>query len=504
MFTEVIVNDHPYEKRVAILEDNKLVELFVEKKSKANIVGNIYKGFVKDVLVGMGAAFIDIGLERTAFLHYTDLIVDKMDEDIDEERKSKRKDNNPANSARIVDLIQAGQEITVQVQKGPIGKKGARLTCQISIPGKFLVFFPNKDKIAISRKITSAQEKTRIRTILSSVKGPNVGLIVRTEAENCSEEEFIQEYNGLYKTWRFIEKQIKYAKAPVCIFDENNLSNTLIRDIFSSAVDRLVLDNVVLRNDVLAKLKESSPELCQRVELYTEDTPIFDAYGIEKELEKIFQSKIYLPSGGNIVIDCTEALVAIDVNTGSFTGGKNYEDTVKQTNIEAAIEAARQIRLRDLSGIVVLDLIDMNKDSSRADVLDALKKALKRDRAKNKIHPFGVLGLVGVTRKRTRPSLMHTYSEHCPHCGGTGRILSRDSVLLRIQRWLSRAEYFLYGKALEIYVHPNVKEAYGRMQEVFKEIENHLSFIEDNTLREDQFKVFLAEDKKEITAKYNP
>jgi len=500
MFTELIVNVHSMENRIAVLEDNQLVELFVEKENSNNIAGNLYKGIVKDVLPGMGAAFIDIGLERTAFLHYSNIVADFI-EDVDGEEIDKIV---PEESHRITEILKPGQEILVQIQKGPIGGKGARLTGRISIPGKILVYFPNKSKIFISRKINSPIEKQRIRSIISNVKDPNVGIIVRTEGENCTEEEFVEEYKALAKTWKYLEKKINSSKAPCCIFEESDPVSILVRDLFSSSVDRLVIDDKEFYQKIIHKIKDYNSSLCDRVEYYAEETQIFDAYGIEKEIEKLFYSRIYLPSGGNIVIESTEALTAIDVNTGSYTGSKNYEATIKHTNIEAAIEIVRQIRLRNLSGIVIIDFIDMQEDKSKQQVLEALRKAFRRDRAKNKVYPFGHLGLVEITRKRTRTSLMNTYLEHCPHCNGTGRVLSRESILIKIDRWLARAAYFIPNRPLEIYVHPAVKQAYDSHPEIIRIWKNPIKIVEQYDLDQDMFRIVLADEKKDITNKYNP
>ncbi|HOQ79865.1 MAG TPA: Rne/Rng family ribonuclease [Candidatus Cloacimonadota bacterium] len=500
MFTELIVNVHSMENRIAVLEDNQLVELFVEKENSNNIVGNLYKGIVKDVLPGMGAAFIDIGLERTAFLHYSNIATDFIDDFEGEEHEK----IVPEESHRIAEILKPGQEILVQIQKGPIGAKGARLTGQISIPGKILVYFPNKSKIFISRKINSPIEKQRIRSILSEIKDPNTGIIVRTEGEHCSEEEFVEEYRSLAKTWKFLEKKINNSKAPCCIFEESDPASILIRDLFSSNVDRLVIDDKDFYQKVILRIKDYNPTLCDRVEHYAEETQIFDAFGIEKEIEKLFYSRIYLPSGGNIVIESTEALTAIDINTGSYTGSKNYEATIKHTNLEAAVEIVRQIRLRNLSGIVIVDFIDMQEVKSRQEVLDTLRKAFRRDRAKNKVFPFGQLGLVEITRKRTRTSLMNTYLEHCPHCNGTGRVLSRESVLIKINRWLARAEYFISNRPLDIYVHPAVKQAYDSHPELISCWNNKVNIFEQFDLDQDMFRIILADEKKDITTKYNP
>lgn len=503
MFTEIILNIQPMEKRMALLEDHQLVELFVEKEKSHNIVGNIYKGIVKDVLPGLGAAFIDIGLERTAFLHYTDIVTDFF-EDSDDENSENQSKLGPQDSHKITELLKPNQEIIVQVQKGPLGNKGARLIGQISIPGKLLVFFPHQDKVAVSRKIASYQEKNRIKSILQNIKEQDTGLIVRTEAENSTEDDFAEEYRLLLKTWKFLEKKIDRTKAPACIFDENDLISIIVRDLFTSKVDRLIVDDKEYYQQITSRLKEYNPELSNRCELYLEDSPIFDTYNIEKEIEKIFHSRIYLPSGGNIVIEATEALVAVDVNTGSFTGKSNYENTIKQTNIEAATEIARQVRLRNLSGILIIDFIDMQTELSKQEVLEQLKKSFKKDRAKNRVYPFGPLGLVEVTRKRTRTTLMQTYFEHCPYCHGTGRILSKDSVIFKINRWLQRAEYFIKCKALEIYVHPYVKQSLDSNPKILTKTCNPVNVMEDSTLDRDSYRILLADERKDITSKYNP
>lgn len=496
MNIEIIINTHDYETRVAILEDNKLVELFAEKKEHDILVGNVYKGTVKDVLPGMGAAFIDLGLSRTAFLHYRDLEFNFLPD----KKKRLRKQGN---SSLINRILSPGQEILVQVKKDPLGKKGARVTGKISIPGKFLVYIPKSSKIALSRKIVSSAEKNRIKKILNDIKDPDVGLIVRTDTENISIEDFKQEYQGLHKTWKMIEKQAKYAKPPYCVFNENDLSFTLIRDLFNSNVTRLVVDDKKLRRNIIRNLKDVAPDLINRIELYQEDSPIFDAYGIEKEIEDIFRSRIKLPSGGNLTIQQTEALVAIDVNTGSFTGNSSYEETIKQTNLESAREVARQIRLRDLSGIMVVDFIDMTNEDNKEEVFSALKETLKRDRGKNKVYPFSPLGLVEISRKRTRPSLLMTYSEQCPHCNGTGRLLARDSVAIRISRWLHRTGYFLKKDSLKLVVHKNVKQYLEKNPEIFSDIANELEIIVDHDIEQDNFRIFSKTSNKELTAKYN-
>ena len=498
--TEIIVNVHPLEKRVAVLEDGRLVELFVERKDKQNIVGNIYKGIVKDVLPGMGAAFIDIGLERTAFLHYSDIVLDFLDI---YENETPHPKLDPKDSSQIANLLKPGQEIVVQVHKGPLGSKGARLTGQISVPGKYLVLFPNKHKIAISRKIYNPNERYRIRNIISNFKDPNFGLIVRTEAEGCEEDELRTEYEALLKTWKLIEKKIRYHKAPVCVFEENALENYLIRDLFGENVDRLVIDDKAFAKSIIHQMEDISPELIRNIEIYKEDTPIFDAWGIEKKIETIFHSRIYLPSGGNIKIEQTEALVAVDINTGSFTGKTNYEETIKKTNLEAAAEIARQIRLRDLSGVIIIDFIDMANEQNKQEVLEMLRKNLRRDRAKNKVYNFTELGLVEMTRKRMRTSLIANFSDPCPLCHGSGRIVSKDTMLMRIYRWLNRSEYFIKDRKLRIIVHPELLEHIQNNYEYFTAYKDQIEIVSDPEMRTDQFKVLLLPDLEDITAKFS-
>lgn len=498
--TEIIVDVHPLEKRIAVLEDSKLVELFVERKDRQNIVGNIYKGYVKDVLPGMGAAFIEIGLERTAFLHYADIVQDFLD--LFENDKPKKK-IDPRDSSQIGSLLKPNQEIIVQVHKGPLGTKGARLTGQISIPGKYLVLFPNKSRIAISRKIYNQGERNRIRKILTEIKEPDYGLIVRTEAEGCDEEDFRSEYKALAKTWKLIEKQIKYAKGPVCVFDENALENYLIRDLFDDHVDRLVVNDKTFYKNLISQLNDVSPELIPHVELYKEASPIFDAWNIEKKFETVFRSRVYLPSGGNIKIEQTEALVAIDINTGSFTGKTNYEETIRRTNLEAAAECARQIRLRDLSGVIVIDFIDMSSSNNRQEVLDLLRRGLRRDRAKTKLYNFTELGLVEITRKRMRATLIANFSDPCPCCHGTGRIISHDAMTMRIHRWLNRAEYYTRNQKLRITVDPDLYAHIKENGEYFSDFKDQVEVASDSNMRHDQFIVQKLPGLEDITSRFN-
>ncbi len=491
MFKELVINITHFEKRIAVIENNQLVELFIEKENKVDIVGSIYKGIIKDVIPTMGSAFINIGLERTGFLPYSDLF------DNYTSKKQAGKDlsiTNINDSTNISKFLKAGDEIIVQLLKGPLGKKGARLTKQLSLPGKFLVFLPNQQNVAISKKISNKEERSRIKAIFNKIKDSNIGIIVRTEGEKKNEEEFIQEYNQLLRTWKHIQKQIRHIQPPECIYSQNDFISFLTRDLFTSEINRVVVDDKKTYRQIFNRLKDISPNLIDRLELYKEGSPIFDAYGITSDINSIFRSQIYLPSGGNIVIEQTEALCAIDINSGGYTGKKNYESTITKINTEAAFEIARQIRLRDLSGIMIIDFIDMEKKDNQSKVFDAIKKAMKNDRARYRIYPFNSVGLVEITRKRTRTKPEENYSETCPLCKGMGKLLSKQSIALEIVRWIQGGEFIIQGKDLMIDVNPDIylflKDNFDSF---FSNQKSKINISSQKNLPYDQFKVHIVD-----------
>ena len=399
-------------------------------------------------------------------------------------------------------LLEAGDEVLVQVKKGPVGSKGARLTGRLHIPGKYMVFLPQKRNIAISRKISSSKDRANLKNLISQIKRADCGIIVRTDSKGMSEDELKQEYKVISKIWDLIEKQSKFAKSPVCLYNDNDISYTLIRDLFDSKVTRVIVDDKKFRDIMVNRLKQINPELIGKIELYSQDSPIFDVYSIEKEIEKIFMPRIYLPSGGNITIDHTEALTAIDVNTGKFIGKTNYEETIKKTNVEAAIEVAKQIKLRDISGIIIVDFIDMLEKANQEEVMATLKKDLKYDRGKSKVYPFTHLGLVEISRKHLRQNILTRYSYVCPHCKGRGRIFTPKSVIIKINRWMQRAEFFIGQKPIIVYVNPeiimNEKELSSYFSDTFK-----MELKADSSLYYEEFRVVLKETGKEITEEYN-
>jgi len=476
MKREILVNVAPKETRVAILEDEQLVELLVDKEEEERHVGDIYKGLVTAVLPGMQSAFVDIGMEKSGFLHVSDLasstyVGDDEDDNGGGRRRRRRGDGGPA----IQDVLKRGQEIIVQVTKEAISTKGPRLTGQVSLPGRFLVFMPGVDHVGISRKIDDRHERNRLRKILKEIKPSEGGVIVRTAGEETNRDDFEREVQGLAKTWRRIHDTAQKSKAPSLLHQEEELTSGLIRDIFSDKVDRLVVDDRNLYNQARKYLKKVSPELMDRVQLYEDRIPLFDAMGIEPEIEQAMEREVRLKSGGSIVVEPTEALVSIDVNTGRYTGKKNQEATILKTNLEAAREVARQLRLRDIGGIIVIDFIDMELSANRNKVVQELKTWLGRDRAKTRAGEVSDLGLIEMTRQRRRPSLYQTATETCRECAGTGRVLMHGAIARKIERQLRRVGIAGKEKKVQVRVHPSValylieeeKETLARTKETY-------------------------------------
>lgn len=455
--TEIIVNASPSETRVAIMEDHRLVEFFAERADSARQVGDIYKGRVNAVLPGMQAAFIDIGLEKTAFLHVSDMVI--TDPEVLEEGAARRNDRRSRKIPRgvsIENLLKKGQEIMVQVTKEPIGTKGPRVTTQISLPGRYVVLMPNVVHLGISRKIDDPAERSRLRELIQELVPKTFGVIVRTVAIKKKKRQFAADVGFLEKTWRKVQGAYAKQSCPSLLHKEVELTTGLIRDLFNEDVNRLIIDSKKELRQIHNYLRSTSPELKDRVVLYDEETPIFDAYEIESEIEKTLSPRAWLKRGGYIIIDHAEALVAIDVNTGRYTGDKNQEETIFKTNMEAAKEIARQLRLRDMGGIIVIDFIDMEREQNREKVIDSFREALRRDRAKTRAFRVSDLGLVEMTRQRVRPSLLHYFSASCPHCKGTGKRLSIQSLSLKVERLLRRVATYCNEKRVEVHLHPEL------------------------------------------------
>lgn len=466
MSKEIIVNVDTRETRVALVESGKLVELSIEREER--VVGSIYKCKVANVLAGMDAAFVDIGLERNAFLYVADVLPE-----MDDEFPSARKE--PARQVRIKDVLKVGQELLVQVVKGPRGSKGARVSTRISLPGRYLVLMPDADNLGISRKIESEAERDRLKKVGDSIRPLGFGMIVRTEAEGRSEAELRKDLEFLLRMWSQIQEKSTKISAPGLVHQDLSLIYKTIRDVFSSDVNKMIIDSPVDYEKALELIDLISPRMRSRLVLYEESEPIFERYSIEAEIENLLRRKVWLKSGGHLTIDQTEALTTIDVNTGKFVGSTSLSDTILKTNLDAVVEIARQLRLRDIGGIIVLDFIDMANPKDRQKVVSALEKELRKDRTRTKISHISPLGLIEMTRKRTGETLTELVTEPCPYCQGRGRVQSAETVSLAIERELRRLCSESDEEAFMVTTHPEVAyHLIGSAGEVIDEIEHRL------------------------------
>ena len=504
---EILISAGPQEARVAILEDDTLVEFMVDRPDTERLVGDIYVGQVQAVLPGIQAAFVDIGTDKAAFLHVSDILRDAAvdsDDDEDDEVSADGKGRYPP----IQDLVQKGQRITVQVSKEPIGTKGPRVTAQVSLPGRFLVFMPYSNHIGVSRKIEDKEERARLRALAREIMPEGAGgVIIRTVGEELTREIFERELRTLLNTWRKIQRRARGAKPPALIHREAKLTSGIIRDVFTEKVDALIIDSKEVYNEVKQYLEGVAPDLISRVHLYTDPLPLFDKYGVEDAIREAFQRRVDLPSGGYIIIEPTEALVSIDVNTGRYTGKKDPEKTILKTNLDAAREIARQLRLRDVGGIIVCDFIDMESKANQDRVLQELRTYLARDRARTRAFQVSELGLVEMTRQRVRPSLLQSLTEPCTHCGGTGRVLRPETVVRRIERAIRRASVNGVEKRITIRTHPEValhilEEEPQFLRRLEKDRSLTLDIRDDPLMRQDEFRLLAGPADTDVTQKY--
>ncbi|HCU23684.1 MAG TPA: Rne/Rng family ribonuclease [Deltaproteobacteria bacterium] len=452
---ELIVNVTSKEKRVAYLENGVVAEIYYERAKEVAYVGNIYKGKVQRVLPGMQAAFVEIGMEKAAFLYVSDVGEELGDIDSEEEKEAKPR-RKWRDRQQIQDLLRPGQELLVQVARGPISTKGARVTSHISLPGRAVVYMPTWDKIGTSRRIGDDEERRRLRDIIRRYRPEEGGFILRTAAEGLSEELIKADIEYLASTWQEVLDKTARTPAPNLIHTELDIVLRLLRDLYSFEIERIVIDDREEFENILAFVKRFTPHLEHTVEFYRGKDPIFDHYGIETEINRALGSKVWLKSGGYLIIDQTEALTTIDVNTGRFVGRSNLEDTILKTNLEAVQEIVYQLRIRNLGGIIILDFIDMERRSSREKVYSVLREALRKDRAKTTLSRITELGLIEMTRKRTHESLARVLCEGCQVCDGRGYVKSRTTVVYEIFRQIQReAQNIDEGKIL-VQVHPSV------------------------------------------------
>jgi len=499
MKREILISSAAQEARVAILEDDVLVEFLVERPDAARIVGDIYLGRVQAVLPGIQAAFVEIGTDKAAFLHASDLAEDEDDED---------NGNGRRNTPPIQEVVQKGQTLLVQVTKEAISTKGPRVTTQISLPGRFLVHMPQSDHVGVSRKIDDREERARLRKMARELLPDDAGgLIIRTAGEELTPELFRRELKTLLKTWKSIQKKAKNVKAPALVHREAGLTRGIIRDIFTNKVDSLTVDSREVYDEIRSYLQGLDPDLIKRIHLYQKALPLFDEFGVEEAIQEAFSRRVELPSGGYIIIEPTEALVSIDVNTGRYTGKKDPEKTILRTNLDAAREVARQLRLRDIGGIIVVDFIDMETRPNQDRVLQELRTYLNRDRARTRAFQVSELGLVEMTRQRVRPSLYYSLTQPCTHCQGAGRVFTPETVVRRIERSLSRASANGNDHRLALRVHPQValhilEEEPGFLNRVASRYKLDLNMRDDPLMREDEFRMLAGPAGTDVTDKY--
>jgi ribonuclease G len=549
----MIISSSDHDTRVAILEDDQVVEIFIERERSRGVVGNIYKGRVSKVLPGMQSSFIDVGLERDAFLYVSEVVntVEEFDrlesgEDEDEEDderagdsapalavagasvveseplppadaagpalqngggRSERRGRGPAREERdrdkpepkIEDLLKEGQEILVQVVKEPLGTKGARLTSHVTMPGRFLVFMPTVDHVGVSRKIESREERSRLRGIVKSFReqhGFIGGVIIRTAASGRSEEDIVSDLSWFHQIWTEIRQKMEARRAPAVLFQEQSLVVKLLRDLLTDDYTAIRIDDDQEHRRVMALVERIMPSLMPRVKLYTKSFPIFEEYGVQAEIDKALRSKVWLKSGGYLVINQTEALVAIDVNTGRYVGKRTgrLEDTIVKTNLEAVKEIVRQIRLRDLGGIIVLDLIDMEEKKNRQKVFQEVEKELRRDRSPSKALQVSDFGLVIVTRKRVKQSLERQLTEPCPYCSGSGSIKSPFTICYEILTEMQKIGPDLDGQGVLLRVNPDIaralkEEEHALLRDLESTLGKKVTIKPDAHLHHEQFDV---------------
>ncbi|MGL4858400.1 MAG: ribonuclease G [Enterobacteriaceae bacterium] len=450
MASELLINVTPSETRVAYIDAGILQEVHIEREGKRGIVGNIYKGRISRVLPGMQAAFVDIGLERAAFLHASDIMPHTECVAGDEQKNFQVRD--------IAELVSQGQDLMVQVIKDPLGSKGARLTTDITLPSRYLVLMPGAAHVGVSQRIAGEEERERLKALVSDYCDEAGGFIVRTAAEGASEQELAQDAAFLKRLWHKVMERKRRSTTRCMLYGELALAQRILRDFAGEILERIRVDSRQTYDLLLEFTREYMPVMTDKLEHYSGSQPIFDLYDVENEIQRALDRKVELKSGGYLIIDQTEAMTTIDINTGAFVGHRNLEETIFNTNIEATQSIARQLRLRNLGGIIIIDFIDMSNEEHRQRVLHSLQQALNRDRVKTGISGFSQLGLVEMTRKRTRESLEHVLCENCPQCKGRGKVKMVETVCYEIMREIVRVHHAYDADCFQVYASPAVCE----------------------------------------------
>jgi ribonuclease G len=511
MKKEIIINATNEETRIALTEDGRLMELFLERPEAQRMVGDIYKGKVSRVLPGMQAAFISIGLEQNAFLHFSDVsgatgqfLLDPEEDPEKSQSDGKKEQPERSENFKAARDLKNGQDIIVQIMKEPIGNKGSRVTSQISVPGRFCVLVPNETYIGVSRKISNFKEKKRLKNMARQALPPNYGLILRTQAEGKPEKVILNDIKNLLKTWDKINLQIPDVQAPALIYKDMGMMSSVIRDLFTPDVDRVVVDSRKLMREIVTYVREVAPQLKHKIEYYKGKLPIFEKFNIEDEISLSLEQKVWIKGGSYLVIQQTEALVAIDVNSGKFIGKKDHESNSLKINMAAAREVARQARLRDIGGLIVIDFIDMLSEDNKMKVYNELKKEFHKDRAITKIEELSRFGLIEMTRQRVRSSVIHSLHEDCPQCRGTGLIPTLSTELGYMERWIQKYRAGDGDRRITIRVTPEIYNyvmhgRFSRRLQLMWKYWIKIKFIKDDNLGLREFKVFDRNNKTEIT-----
>ncbi len=525
MIKEIIINSSTSQTRVAITEDGNLVDFFVDHPEKRRMVGDIYLGKVARVLPGIKAAFVNIGMKHDAFLHFSDigdrleglqtLFGDDTDVDVEEETNSYQNDHSKSNTSTdekvrkefVIPKLHKGQEILVQITKEPVGNKGVRVTSSISLPGRFCVLLPFDNKIGISKKIFDFKERRRLKSIARGIIPENCGLIIRTAAKDQAEDILSEDLKYLVKTWEDIQASIKNEEPPTLVYQDLSTTTSVIRDLLTPDVSKVFIDSRKMYKQIKAYVRMVQPSWEEKIEVFKDDTPVFEAFQIEEQIKSLMGRRVSLPSGGYIIIDHTEAMVVIDINSGRYAAKKEQELNSLKTDLEAAREIARQLRLRDIGGLIVCDFIDLEDEKNQKKIYDEMKKEFRKDRARVSVLPMTEYGLVQITRQRIRENILATMNEVCPFCNGSGLLTKKSNLLHDIDEWLKRFKNSSNEKKLILSVHPSLGEKLkeGRIKTITKlQFKYFVKIKLDETelINPATFKFILAKTQKDITQDY--
>lgn len=521
MRKEIIINSSSSQTRVAITEDNNLVDFFVENPEKKRMVGNIYLGKIARVLPGIRAAFIDIGLKHDAFLHFSDIgdrlealqsVLDDdsdtdVDEDDDENLNSKEQHHKQQKSSHDSNKLRKGQDILIQIIKEPVKDKGVRVSSSLSVPGRFCVLLPFDSKIGVSKKIGDYRERRRLRNIARQILPKNCGLIIRTAAKDQSEKHLASDLKYLVKTWNNIEEEAKKSKPPKMIYNDVSTTRSVIRDLFTEEVQKIFIDSKRIYREIRDYVQFIQPELVEKIVNYKDNQPIFEAFKIEEQIKQLLGRKVQLPSGGHIVIEHTEAMIVIDVNSGRYAAKKDQELNSLKTDLEASREIVRQLRLRDIGGLIVVDFIDLEDEKNRKKVYDELRKEFKKDRAKIAMLPMTDFGIMQITRQRIRENILQTVNEVCPYCLGTGLLTKKSYMIHEIEDWLKKYKLTGEDRKLVLKVHPSLggKLKEGLFSTLFKLQSKYfikINLQEDNKMSPQEYQFLTVTEEKDITDKF--